>query len=183
MELFLNIASLHILTWWLSVFIHIWLPNLIKCLYLELCSNVLSVSFCSLTNSKYLDFMSCLRYELWCESTSQQKPLTTLTLTRKVRCSKFHYHMYICIHCFSFLAFFLWMSYGQERVIWQEVEVLLLPHPEGLWARNPCPPSSPSLRRAWLPACVLVIFIHPDLLAFSWRQQSQSPPCTPDPPG
>ncbi len=99
-----------------------------------------------------------------------------------MRCSKFHYHMYICIHCFSFLAFFLWMSYGQERVIWQEVEVLLLPHPEGLWARNPCPPSSPSLRRAWLPACVLVIFIHPDLLACSWRQQSQSPPCTPDPP-
>ncbi len=74
-------------------------------------------------------------------------------------CSIFHYHMNICIHCFSFLAFFLWMSYGQERVIWQEVEVLLPPHPvtEGLWARNPCSPFSPSLCRAWLPACVLVI--------------------------
>ncbi|KAI7794814.1 hypothetical protein IRJ41_001954 [Triplophysa rosa] len=35
--------------------------------------------------------------------------------------------------------------------------------------------------RAWLPACVLVIFIHPDLLACSWRQQSQSPLCTPQP--
>lgn len=89
--------------------------------------------------------MFAQRYELWRESMSQQNLLTTLALTRMMPCSIFHYQVNLCIYCFSFQAFFLWMSYGQERVIWQEVEVLLPPHPvtEGLWARNPCSPLLP----------------------------------------
>lgn len=76
-------------------------------------------SFRSPTNSKYLDFMSCSLTDMNYDGKekAQKKLLTTSAQTRTVPCSIFHYHVNICIHCFSFQAFFLWMSYGQERVI------------------------------------------------------------------
>lgn len=104
---------------------------------------------------------------------------------RKVPCSISHYHRNICLHCFlsGILSLdVIWTGKGYltgsgsppaaPSCGWRPVsQEPLLPPPS---------PSS-SLRRAWLPACVLVIFIHPDLLACSWRQQSQSPLGTPQP--
>jgi len=174
------------------VYITIWLPNLLKPLYLDLYSNVLShtamFSFRCPTNSEYLDchvhVMFAHRCELWRGGESIEKAAHNISSDKNgalFNISLSHDHLHPLFFFSSILSLdVIWTGKGYltgsgsppaaPSCSWRSV------------SQEPLLPS-PSLRRAWLPACVLVIFIHPDLLACSWRQQSQSPPSPPDPLG
>lgn len=144
-------------------------------------------SFRSPSNSKYLNLMSCSLWDMNYDgsyvsakaanniSSDKNRALSNFSVSREYLHSLFFFSGILSLDV-------IWTGKGYltgsgsppaaPSCDWRPVsqEPLL-------------PPTSPSLRRAWLPACVLVIFIHPDLLACSWRQQSQSPPAPPDPPG